>query len=231
MSSRILVVEDEPRISDFLVRGLAEEGYRVEHAADGGVAWTALQNGSWDLVLLDWWLPVEDGVQLLRRFRLQNRATPVLMLTARDAVAQRIEGLDAGADDYLCKPFSFEELLARVRALLRRPSQNSSLILEYSDVSVDLAAQRASRAGKQLELTAKEFSLLALFMRNPGTVLSRTRIFDSVWSDHYDGLSNTIEVHIKELRRKMETHGPRLIQTRRGSGYVLDSGATDEGPP
>jgi DNA-binding response OmpR family regulator len=229
MSSRILVIEDEPRISDFLVRGLSEEGYRVEHAADGAAGWTAMQNGPWDLVLLDWWLPVEDGVQLLRRFRQQDRSTPIIFLTARDAVPQRVEGLDSGADDYLCKPFSFDELLARIRALLRRPSQASSLVLEYGDVQVDLAAQRASRAGRPLELTAKEFSLLALFMQHPGTVLSRTRIFDSVWSDQYDGLSNTLEVHIKELRRKMEAHGPRVIQTRRGTGYVLDAGAADEG--
>jgi len=228
MPSRILVIEDEPRISDFLVRGLAEEGYRVEHAADGAAGWIALQNGPWDLVLLDWWLPVEDGVQLLRRFREHDRSTPVIFLTARDAVPQRVEGLDSGADDYVCKPFSFDELLARIRALLRRPSQNTSLVLTYGDVQVDLAAQRASRGGHPLELTAKEFSLLALFMQNPGTVLSRTRIFDSVWSDQYDGVSNTLEVHIKELRRKMEAFGPRMIQTRRGTGYLLDAGAADE---
>jgi DNA-binding response OmpR family regulator len=229
MSSRILVVEDEPRISDFLIRGLTEEGYSVEHASDGLAGWAALQRGPWDLVLLDWWLPVEDGIQVLRRFRQQDRSTPVLMLTARDAIPQRVEGLDSGADDYLCKPFSFDELLARMRVLLRRAGQSSSLQIEYSDLVVDLAAQRVTRAGRPVELTAKEFQLLSLFVRHPETVLTRTRIFDSVWGDAYDGLSNTLEVHIKELRRKLEAHGPRVIHTRRGIGYILDAAGTDEG--
>ena len=228
MSSRILVIEDEARISDFVVRGLSEEGYRVEHAADGLAGWAAMQNAQWDLILLDWWLPGEDGIHLLRRFRQKNRATPVLLLTARDAVPQRVEGLDAGADDYMCKPFAFDELLARVRVLLRRPGQDS-LSLEYSDIVPDLASQRGSRRGGQpVELTAKEFLLLSLFLRNPGVVLSRTRIFDGVWGEQYDGSSNTLEVHIKELRRKLEAYGPRVIQTRRGSGYMLDAAPGDE---
>ncbi|QDT54119.1 Response regulator MprA [Caulifigura coniformis] len=225
--SRILVIEDESRISDFVVRGLSEEGYRVEHAADGVAGWTAMQASQWDLILLDWWLPGEDGIHLLRRFRQKNRSTPVMLLTARDAVPQRVEGLDAGADDYMCKPFSFEELLARVRVLLRRPGQDS-LTLEYSDIRADLASQRVSRGGQSIDLTAKEFLLLTLFLRNPGVVLSRTRIFDSVWGEQYDGSSNTLEVHIKELRRKLEVNGPRVIQTRRGSGYMLDAAPGDE---
>lgn len=228
MSSRILVIEDEPHIADFLVRGLSEEGYSVEHAADGRVAWLGLQSGTYDLVLLDWWLPGEDGIELLKRFRQRNRATPVLFLTARDAVGERVAGLDAGADDYLTKPFSFEELLARVRALLRRPSQSSSATLEYADIRVDLASQKVSRAGQALDLTAKEFMLLAFFLRHPGTVLSRTRILDTVWGDSYDGLSNTLEVHVKEVRRKLEAFGPRVIHTRRGRGYVLDAQAASE---
>jgi DNA-binding response OmpR family regulator len=227
MSSRILVVEDEERIADFLVRGLGEEGYHVEHAVDGPRGWHALQNGVWDLVLLDWWLPGEDGVSVLRRFRQRNRTTPVLMLTARDAVPQRVEGLDAGADDYLCKPFAFDELLARVRALLRRPDQSTGFELEYTDIKADLASQRITRGGVPVELTAKEYSLLVLFLRHPGKVLTRTRIFDAVWNDEYDGLSNTLEVHVKELRRKLEAHGPRVIQTRRGRGYVLELGEDD----
>ena len=173
-------------------------------------------------MILDWWLPGEDGIELLRRFRQRNRTTPVLFLTARDAVSQRVEGLDAGADDYLTKPFAFEELVARVRALLRRHDQPSSLTLEYADIRADLASQRATRADAPLDLTAKEFSLLTLFLRRPGTVFSRTRIYESVWGDQYDGLSNTIEVHVKELRRKLEEFGPRVIQTRRGQGYVLE---------
>jgi DNA-binding response OmpR family regulator len=226
MSSRILIIEDEPRIADFLVRGLAEEGYAVEHAADGPRGRLALERDAWDLVLLDWWLPGEDGIDLLRRFRARNRTTPVLFLTARDAVPERVAGLDAGADDYLCKPFAFDELLARVRALLRRPEQANTFTLQYADITADLGSQRVTRAGAPVDLTAKEFSLLCLFLRHPGKVLTRTRIFDSVWNEQYDGLSNTLEVHIKDLRRKLEALGPRVIQTRRGRGYILES-ATD----
>ena len=222
MSARILLIEDEERIADFLLRGLAEEGYHVEYAADGRQGKSALQLGPWDLVILDWWLPIEDGVDLLRRFRQSDRRTPVLFLTARDAISQRVEGLDAGADDYLCKPFAFEELLARVRACLRRPEQRSGLLLECGDVRADLESQRATRAGASLDLTAKEFSLLCLLLRNPGKVLSRTRIYESVWHEQYDGISNTIEVHVMELRRKLEAFGPRIIHTRRGRGYMLE---------
>jgi DNA-binding response OmpR family regulator len=228
MSMSILVVEDEARIADFLVRGLREEGYAVEHAADSRLAWAALTRRPFDLVLLDWWLPGEDGVQLLKRFREKNRATPVLLVTARDAVSNRVEGLDAGADDYLCKPFSYEELLARVRALLRRPSAPQSPMLHFGDIEVDLATQRATRAGHPLDLTAKELSLLIYFLRHPRHVLSRTRIYETVWMDQYDGLSNTLEVHVKELRRKLEAQGPRVIQTRRGHGYVLDNLGPDD---
>lgn len=227
--SRILVIEDEAKISDFLIRGLSEEGYRVELAADGRAGALALDLGPWDLVILDWWLPGADGIDLLRAFRAQNRKTPVLFLTARDSVDDRVAGLDAGADDYLSKPFAFEELLARVRALLRRPEQSSSLVLESHGIRADLASQRATRDGHPLDLTSKEFALLCYFLRSAGRVLSRTRIYDAVWGDRYDGLSNTIEVHVKELRRKLEAFGPRVIQTRRGAGYVFEADA-DAGP-
>ena len=205
-----------------MIRGLREEGYTVEHADDGRAAWSALRAGGWDLVLLDWWLPDEEGLSLLRRFRQTDRRTPVLFLTARDSVGDRVLGLDAGADDYLCKPFVFVELLARVRALGRRREASLSTTLDYRDVRVDMATQRVERAGRVLDLTAKEYALLVFFLRNKGQVLSRTRIYEGVWDERYDGLSNTLEVHVKELRRKLEAHGPRLIQTLRGRGYLLD---------
>jgi two-component system copper resistance phosphate regulon response regulator CusR len=221
MGIRILVIEDELEIADFLVRGLREEGFTVEHAADGVNARHALQTANWDLVLLDWWLPGEDGLNLLRRFRQANQQTPVLFLTARDAVSDRVRGLNEGADDYLCKPFAFEELLARIRVLVRRREQRHSTILSHQDVSIDLATQRTERGKHALELTAKEQALLMFFLRHPGEVLSRTRIYEHVWDERYDGLSNTLEVHVMELRRKLEAHGPRLIHTLRGRGYLF----------
>lgn len=227
MGIRVLVIEDEPAIADFVVRGLREEGYAVEHAADGETGWHSLRTAEWDVVLLDWWLPGTDGLTLLRRFRQTGRTTPVLMLTARDAVSDRVRGLDAGADDYLCKPFAFEELLARVRALARRPAGGLSTEVAHAGVKVDLATHRAERAGRRLDLTPKEEALLVFFLRHPGEVLSRTRIYEHVWDERYDGLSNTLEVHVMDLRRKLEAHGPRLIHTARGRGYLFggDPGA------
>jgi two-component system copper resistance phosphate regulon response regulator CusR len=221
MGIRILVIEDEAEIADFIVRGLREEGFTVEHAANGEDGWHALQSGSWDVVLLDWWLPGQDGLTLLRRFRQAGHATPVLFLTARDAVSDRVRGLDSGADDYLCKPFAFTELLARVRAMSRRRGSETNTVLSFENVRLDLATHRVERGGKRLDLTAKEEALLVLFLRHPGEVLSRTRIYEQVWDERYDGISNTLEVHIVELRRKLEVHGPRLIYTLRGRGYVF----------
>lgn len=221
MGIRILVIEDEAEIADFLVRGLREEGFVVEHAADGTDGLYRLQSESWDLVLLDWWVPGPDGLEILKRYRQGGGATAVLFLTARDAISDRVQGLNGGADDYLCKPFAFEELLARVRSLIRRQDRRQHSLLRTGDVTIDLVTQRAERAGHRLELTAKEHALLVLFLRYPGEVLSRTRIYEHVWEDRYDGLSNTLEVHIKELRRKLEAFGPRMIGTVRGRGYIF----------
>jgi two-component system copper resistance phosphate regulon response regulator CusR len=218
---RVLVIEDEAEIADFVVRGLREEGYTVEHAADGEGGWERLRGESWDVVLLDWWLPGADGLSVLKRFRRSGGTTPVLFLTARDAVSDRVLGLDAGADDYLCKPFAFEELLARVRSLTRRQDRRTQNAVAHAGVRIDLLTQRAERDGHRLELTAREQALLAFFLRHPGEVLSRTRIYEQVWDDRYDGLSNTLEVHVMELRRKLEAFGPRLITTVRGRGYVF----------
>lgn len=230
MGVRLLVVEDEVNIADYLVRGLREEGFTVEHAADGVAAGHALRGGGWDLVLLDWWLPGVDGLALLRRFREQDRQTPVLFLTARDQVANRVLGLDNGADDYLCKPFDFDELLARIRVLLRRRDDRADFLLSQGDIVVSVIAQRAERAGKPLDLTAKELSLLVYFLRNPGQVLSRTRIYENVWGGQIDGPSKTLDVHVMELRRKLEAVGPRVIHTFRGRGYLFGNapGETSE---
>jgi two-component system copper resistance phosphate regulon response regulator CusR len=227
VTNRILVVEDEANIAEYLVIGLREEGYTVEQAADGLTAWQRLQNSSWDLVLLDWSLPGEDGLDVLRLFRQRDRRTPVLFLTARDQVAFRILGLDQGADDYLCKPFDFDELLARVRALLRRGEHHAEPLMVHGDVTIDLTAQRAERAGRALELTTKELALLIFFLRNPDRVLSRPLIYEQVWKEPYDEQSNALEMHIVELRRKLEAAGPRLLHTQRGRGYYWGHAPVD----
>ena len=223
MSIRILLVEDEQAIGDFVARGLREEGFSVEWATNGDAGWHHLKTQVWDVVLLDWWLPGQDGLTVLKKFRATGCETPVLMLTARDAVSDRVRGLDGGANDYLCKPFAFEELLARVRALTRRPSAATGTVLAHNSVHVDLVTHRAERDGKKLDLTTKEEALLVFFLQHPDEVLSRTRIYEAVWDERYDGLSNTLEVHVMELRKKLEAHGPRLIRTVRGRGYVFGS--------
>ena len=191
----------------------------MERAADGSDGWHHLKSGAWDVVLLDWWIPVTDGLTLLKQFRQTDPLTPVIMLTAKDSVSERVRGLDAGANDYLCKPFAFEELLARLRALTRRPDRTAGTSISLGDIRVDLATHRAERAGHRLDLTAKEYALLVFFLRHPNEVLSRTRIYEGVWDERYDGISNTLEVHVMELRRKLEAHGPRAIHTLRNRGY------------
>ena len=219
--ARILIIEDDVAIADYLLRGLREEGFTVERAADSEQGWQCLQSQSWDAVLLDWSLPDSDGLSLLKQFRKMDRITPVLFLTARDAVSDRVRGLDFGADDYLCKPFAFDELLARIRAVTRRQEKIQGTVLSYADVRVDLATHRAERNGHRLDLTAKEQALLVFFLRHADEVLTRTRIYEHVWDERYDGISNTLEVHVMELRRKLEAFGDRLIHTLRNRGYLF----------
>ena len=221
MEKRVLLVEDDASLARSIVEGLSDEGFCVTHAADGDAAQAALRGGGFDLVVLDWWLPGRDGLEVLEDHRRRGGATPVLFLTARDAVGDRVRGLDGGADDYLCKPFAFDELVARARALIRRGQPGGVPTLAYRDVSVDLVAQRGERAGRPLDLTAKELALLVFFLRHPEEVLSRSRIYGHVWGEEYDFVSNTLDVHIKEVRRALEAWGPRLIQTVRGRGYLL----------
>ena len=219
MGIRVLVVEDDPAIADFLVRALREEGYTVERAADGHDGRHRLAGEAWDVVLLDRTLPGPDGLTLLKELRGAGDATPVLILTARDSVSDRVDGLDAGAEDYLCKPFALDELLARVRSLGRRRDGRTTTVIAAGDVSVDLATQRVERAGHRIDLAAREQALLVLFLRHPGEELSKSRIYERVWDERHEGISNTLEVHVAELRRKLEVHGPRLIHTLRGRGY------------
>jgi DNA-binding response OmpR family regulator len=221
VEKRILVVEDDASLARSIVDGLSDEGFAVAHAADGDAAREALRGRDWDLVILDWWLPGHDGLEVLMGHRREGGTTPVLFLTARDAVSDRVRGLDGGADDYLCKPFAFEELLARARALIRRGRPVELSTLSYRDVRVDLAEQKAERAGHPLDLTAKEFALLVFFLRHPEEVLSRSRIYGHVWGEVFDFVSNTLDVHVMALRRALEAWGPRLIQTVRGRGYSL----------
>jgi DNA-binding response OmpR family regulator len=222
MSDTILVIEDEERIADFLRRGLTLEGYKVLIAGDGPAGLSIARDQPSDLVILDWMLPGMDGLDVCRRLRAAGQ-TPILMLTAKDAVPDRVAGLDAGADDYLVKPFAFDELLARVRALLRRskPAEEPET-LRFTDLTLDPAAREAKRGERRLDLTAKEFDLLELFMRHPRQVLTREVIYDRIWGYDFGGESNIIEVYIRYLRQKTEAGGePRLIQTVRSVGYVL----------
>lgn len=219
MTVRVLVIEDENEIADFVVRGLREKEFVVERASEGITGWRLLVEQLWDVVLLDWSLPGQDGLTLLRRFRKDDTTTSVLFLTARDAVSDRVRGLENGANDYLCKPFAFEELLARIRVLTRRHDRTLTTVLKEAGVSVDLATHRVERDGHRLELTARESDLLVYFIRHPGEVLSKRRLYEKVWNDRYDGVSNTLEVHIMELRKKLEAVGPRLIHTLRQRGY------------
>jgi two-component system, OmpR family, response regulator MprA len=220
---KILVVDDERAVRDSLRRALELEGYQVELASDGQEALDRLGvNGEPDALILDILMPGVDGLEVCRRLRRDGRRLPVLMLTARDAVENRVAGLDAGADDYVTKPFALEELLARVRALLRRTTAGSGELLRFADLELDPKTREVRRAGEPIELTRTEFSLLELFLLNPRQVLTRSIIFDRVWGYDFGYSSNSLDVYIGYLRRKTEAGGrPRLIHTVRGVGYAL----------
>ena len=219
---RVLVVEDEVKMAGLLKRGLEEEGYAVDMSGTGHDAlWLASEN-PYDAVVLDIMLPDIDGFEVCRRLRAAGRWSPVLMLTARDAVPDRVSGLDAGADDYLTKPFSFAELLARLRALLRRGATERPPFLAVGDLTLDPATRRVSRAGAPVELTAKEFALLEYFMRHPGEVLSRSRLIEHVWDFAYEGDSNVVDVYVRYVREKVDRpFGSDSLETVRGAGYRL----------
>jgi two-component system copper resistance phosphate regulon response regulator CusR len=223
---RILIVEDEPKTGDYLRQGLAEAGFVVDLARDGLDGLHLALGGDYDLIVLDVMLPSLDGWGVLQTVRQQGQEMPVLFLTARDQVEDRVRGLELGADDYLVKPFAFSELLARVRTLLRRGKAKEPEVLRAADLELDLMRRRVLRAGVRIDLTAKEFALLELLLRRQGEVLPRSLIASQVWDMNFDSDTNVIEVAVRRLRAKVdEPFEPRLIRTVRGMGYVLEAGA------
>ncbi len=219
---RILVIEDEKKVASFIQRGLEAEHYQVDVAHDGEAGLLQLFDNDYDALILDVMLPKRDGLSILRDLRTRKLAVPVLMLTARDTIADKVAGLDQGADDYLTKPFAFEELLARLRALLRRGVSSPAPELTLADVRLDLVSHQVTRAGKRIDLTAKEFALLEFFLRQPGRVLSRALIAQHVWGVDFDTFTNVIDVYVNYLRKKIDTDfEPKLLHTVRGVGYVM----------
>ena len=223
---RILLVEDEARVAGFIAKGLREEAYAVDIAIDGGQALYQAAINPYDLVILDLMLPVKDGRTVCRELRLSGFRAPILMLTARDSIEDRVAGLDCGADDYLIKPFDFQELLARLRALLRRAHAVRPQVLDVADLSINTASHAVTRAGRAITLTAKEYALLEYLVVCQGRVVGREQIAEHVWDESFDPFSNVIDVYIKRLRAKLDTgSGQRLIHTRRGEGYILSAEA------
>ena len=219
---RLLLVEDDPRLARVVTRGLQEQSYAVDVVSDGDGALYQVEINDYDLVILDVMIPGKDGFTVCREIRSRGKRMPVLMLTARDAVDDRIHGLDSGADDYLTKPFEFRELLARLRALLRRPEHLSPSRMCVGDLVLDSASQTARRGGRPIALTTKEYALLEFLARNANRVVGRSEIAEHVWDESFDPFSNLIEVYVNRLRRKLgDDEGAPLLQTRRGSGYIL----------
>ena len=221
MNERILIIEDDPAILKVLQRGLAYEGYTVDVATDGRTGLNLAHDHHPDLVILDWMLPGMDGLEVCRRLRLQG-GLPILMLTAKDTIQDRVQGLDAGADDYIVKPFNLDELTARIRALFRRTQTERNQVYQFGDLTMDFDSRQVTRGKRLVPLTAKEYELLELFLRHPRQVLTREVIFDRVWGYDFGGESNVLEVYIRYLRQKLEAADEtRLIHTVRSVGYVL----------
>jgi DNA-binding response OmpR family regulator len=219
---RVLVVEDSRRLAGIVKRGLLEEGYAVDNAYDGEEAEYMAETAPFDMIILDIMLPKKDGLAVCRDLRAKNVNTPILMLTAKDSVEDKVAGLDCGADDYVVKPFAFSELLARIRALLRREVLPKVQKYQIGDLSLDPQSREVWRNGNQLELTAKEYAILEYFMRRPNAVVTRTMLGESVWDYEFDGLSNIIDVYVRRIRQKIDREGQTsLIQTVRGAGYRL----------
>jgi two-component system copper resistance phosphate regulon response regulator CusR len=219
---RILIVEDEKKVAEMIARGLKAERQAVDVAYDGQSGWELAGTYDYDLIILDLMLPNLNGTEVLRRIRRKNQQVPILILTARDATDEKVQNFEAGADDYLTKPFAFAELLVRVKALLRRGPVNRSSVLRVGDLEVDRLSQQVRRAGKKIDLTAKEYSLLEYLSTNPGRVFSRTMIIEHVWDESFEGLTNIVDVYVRHLRAKMDDPFPtKLIHTVRGVGYSL----------
>ena len=221
---RILLVEDEPRMANVIAKGLRENSYAVDVVGDSDAALYQSSINDYDLIVLDVLLPGRDGFEICREWRRRDNATPILMLTARATIDDRITGFDAGADDYLTKPFSFRELLARIRALLRRDPKLRPDVLQIEDLVIDSASHRVTRASREVQLTAKEYALLEYLARHVGELVSRAEIAAHVWDDSFDPFSNAIEVYMNRLRKKIDdSHSTKLLHTRRGEGYILEA--------
>jgi DNA-binding response OmpR family regulator len=220
---QILIVEDEEKITNFLRRGLLEENYAVDISRDGDDALYKFDINEYDVIILDLMIPKIDGVKVCRKIREKNTNIPILMLTAKDSVENKIAGLDAGADDYVTKPFSFSELVARIRALLRRGNKADPTILKIANLELNPATKTAKRGNKLITLTAREYGLLEYFMRHQNIVLTKTQLLEHVWDYNYDGLSNIVETYVKYIRQKISTvsRDKELIHTLRGSGYIM----------
>jgi len=219
---RILIVEDEKKVAGFIKKGLEEETYAVDVAYDGEEGFHLASMNDYDMIILDWMLPKMDGLEVLTRLRDKKVSTPILLLTAKDAVDDKVTGLNNGADDYLTKPFAFSELLARIRSLLRRGQAETQTELKVGDLILDMVSHKVSRGGEEIELTGKEYSLLEYFMRNEGKVLTRTMIAEHVWDYNFDTFTNVIDVYVNHLRKKIDKKYPaKLLHTLRGVGYVM----------